>query len=134
MALQFHCNSIVPMTFLDPLDIRDMGDGKNWILLHEFRYSTQDGRGITVPAGFITDFASTPRFMWRICPPATGLYRRAAVVHDWLYRVPDESFTRDAADGIFLEAMEETGVPWWKRKAMYRAVRMFGGPSYQARA
>ena len=84
-----------------------------------------------VPAGFVTDFASIPRLFWRVLPP-TGSYGKAAVIHDYLYRTG--AFTRSICDGIFLEAMCELGVPGWKRRVMFRAVRLFGGSSYQAMA
>jgi len=123
----------MPSRFLDPLDIRDMGDGLNWVVLHEFRFVTKSGDMVAVPAGAETDFASIPRFLWRIAPPATGRHRRAAVVHDWIYRTPDLLITRERADEIFLEGMEVDGTAAWLRQAMYRSVRMFGGSSYQER-
>lgn len=39
--------------------------------------------GITVPAGFSTDFASVPKLAQAIYPPM-GYYGNAAVLHDWL--------------------------------------------------
>lgn len=38
-----------------------------------------------IPKGFRSDLASIPRFLWRILSP-WGPWRRAAVVHDYLYR------------------------------------------------
>ncbi len=77
----------------------------------------------TVPVGFTTDFASVPRLLWAIIPP-TGKYTKAAVMHDWFYR--EKFLSRKDADGLFRRMMKESGVPWWRRQAMYRAVRMFG--------
>jgi hypothetical protein len=99
---------------------------------------------ITIPAGFETDFASVPELFWSIAPPI-GLYTEAAIVHDYLYRTPLRTvlrtdvdgktsritITRKEADLIFLNMMEAAGVSWWKRRAMYRAVRMFGGSSWR---
>jgi len=51
-----------------------------------------------VPAGFVTDFASTPRALWSVIPP-TGRYQLAAVVHDFLYW--DQGCTREQADTVF---------------------------------
>ncbi len=121
------------MGLLDPLDVRALDDGKRWQLLHEFRYVTLSGISIYVPAGFITDFASIPRFAWWICPPATGLHRKAAIPHDWIYQTAGVNLTRRQADKIFLEIMEIRGVPGWRRYAMYGAVRTFGAGSYVAR-
>ena len=82
---------------------------------------------ITVPEGFITDFASVPRAFWWLLPPA-GKYAGAALVHDYLYRT--HLYSRKDADDIFLEAMEVLQVPRWKREIMYYAVRMFGWKAY----
>jgi len=84
---------------------------------------TVDGYKIKIPAGFETDFASVPRIFWRIIPP-WGKYSKAAVIHDYLYST--QEVTRLRADKIFLSLMVELKVKKWKRRVMYRAVRMFG--------
>lgn len=83
---------------------------------------------LVVPEGFTTDLASVPRFLWPIFP-ASGLYQRAAIVHDWLYQSRTR-LSRFAADAIFREIMAQLGVPAWKRLAMYFAVRAFGWPHW----
>jgi hypothetical protein len=60
---------------------------------------------------------------WSIVPPH-GKYAVAAIVHDFLYRTGKG--TKKEADDLFLEMMEHLGVPWFRRKIMYRAVRWFG--------
>jgi len=85
---------------------------------------------VIVPAGYCTDFASTPRWTWRIFPPG-GKYRAAAVVHDWLVDESPHTCTSKQAARIFREAMTDLGVKRWRRAAMYRAVRMFG-PRFKA--
>lgn len=84
---------------------------------------------LTVPVGFKTDFASIPRFFWRILPP-WDKHLPAAVAHDYMYR--NGLRTRKEADKIFLSMMKELDVAAWKRNAMYWAVRMFGKSSYKA--
>ena len=84
---------------------------------------------ITVPAGFITDFASVPRLFWRLFPP-WGKYGKAAVLHDYLYHKQRRS--RREADAIFLEAMGVLGVPWLSREMMYAAVRAFGWAAWRS--
>jgi hypothetical protein len=81
-----------------------------------------------VPQNFIFDFASVPRGFWNIVPPYDPKYAAPALVHDWLYAT--EMYPRKIADDIFLDAMEVRGVSWWKRQAMYMAVRAFGGSAY----
>ena len=70
---------------IPPVPLMPFGDGQDSVLVAPLLY--QIGRSafvITVPAGFVTDFASTPRAIWAILPP-TGRYQLAAVVHDFLY-------------------------------------------------
>lgn len=116
--------------FLDALVLEYL-DGKNWKVVEEFDYHTniEPLYVIRVPAGFITDFASVPRLLWRVLPP-TGAYGKAAVIHDYLYRTPGIA-TKAEADNVFLEAMEALGVGWWTRYVMYEGVRAFGGSSYK---
>lgn len=114
------------------------GDGRTWKVVNEF--DVYLGPGITdytikVPAGFETDFASVPRILWNILPP-TDKWGKAAVVHDYIYRSGgrlDEkvSISRFWADYIFLAGMHTLGVPWWKRYAMFVAVRLFGWRSFR---
>lgn len=78
---------------------------------------------IVVPAGTVTDFASIPRFFWRLLPP-WDIHRRAAIVHDYLYST--QTHPKEIADKVFLEAMQALNVPAWKAQAMYRAVQWFG--------
>jgi hypothetical protein len=77
---------------------------------------------ITIPKGFITDLASIPRLFWIVFPPL-GKWNRAAILHDYLYSIPEcSSFL---ADTIFREAMAQLKVPVWRRVVMYYAVRVY---------
>jgi hypothetical protein len=100
-------------------------DGRNWKLVEPFVYGDW-----YVPAGFVTDFASVPRFFWRLLPPAgngqRAAYGYAAVVHDWLYRRKHRFMSRRTCDRVFLELMRQAGVARWRRWTMYAAVRCFG--------
>ncbi len=104
-------------------------DGRDWKVLRPFKYRSEDAleRVILVPKGFLTDFASVPRFLWRFLPP-TGKYGKAAVIHDYLYRT--QSCSRAEADAVFLEAMTDLNVGFWRRHLMYWAVRLFGSRAY----
>lgn len=120
--------------FRVPLDIRDLGiiNGKQyWQLLEDFYYEIgAEGSGyvIRVPKGFVTDFASIPKWFWWIFPPY-GRYNKAAVVHDYLYK-KESGFSKIVADAIFYEAMESSDVPYMQRAAMYKAVSYFGQSAY----
>lgn len=87
---------------------------------------TYDGGGIRVdvPRGYHTDFASVPRGLWNLFPPA-GPYAAAAVIHDYLCD-NEVLCSRFLADAIFREIMYRLGVPWYTRLAVYYAVRMYG--------
>lgn len=92
----------------------------------------QEGlKSVTVPIGFVTDFASIPRIFWSILRP-DGEYAHAAVVHDYLYW--EQRTTRDAADQVFFAAMVDLGVQPETRVALYEAVRGFGSAAWKENA
>lgn len=112
-------------SFTEPLLVEFL-DGKRWKLLKEFSYHVGEETSdevITVPVGFITDFASIPRLFWTLIGPPAGEYGKAAVIHDFLYHI--QTTTRKYADEVFYEAMQVLGVPFWKRWLMYHSVRTF---------
>lgn len=108
--------------------LEPLPDGRKWRVLESFRYCSGESIKIDVPKGFVTDLASVPRPLWGIFPPF-GRYTAAAVVHDALYRRHDVQ--RAIADGLFLEAMEVSGVPRVTRYTLWAAVRLFGWMFYR---
>lgn len=81
-----------------PVPMTPFGDGQGSVLTQDLQYRVlQTNFIIVVPAGFVTDFASTPRALWSVIPPS-GRYQLAAVVHDFLYW--DQGCTREQADAI----------------------------------
>jgi hypothetical protein len=109
---------------IDPVDFRPFVDGGHWIvrqpLVYRIGVSTEQ---ITVPVGFVTDFASIPQALQSIIKQH-GLYILPAVVHDYLYW--DQSCTRKQADQIFLLAMIENKVGAIHRSAIHSAVAAAG--------
>jgi len=97
-------------------------DGRRVRLTRIYRVAVR-GIMIGIPVGCVTDFASIPRFLWRILPP-WDQHAPAAVIHDWLYQ--SGIMTRAETDLVFLWAMEDLGVAAWKRLAMYWGVRLGG--------
>jgi hypothetical protein len=79
--------------------------------------------GQRIPEGFTTDGASVPRLLWWLFPPH-GRYMAAAVLHDYLLRMPQ--LRRAEADRQFLQVMRQMGVARWRRLAMFAAVRLWG--------
>jgi hypothetical protein len=110
-------------SFSDPLVVEQITGGI-WELHEAFTF-TWNGKEITVPEGFKTDFASVPR-PFRSVIPKSGKYNQAAVVHDFIYIHQTERFTKKEADLIFLDGMKVLGVKKFKRCIMYIAVKYFG--------
>lgn len=103
---------------------RFLGKGK-WRLAEPFLYNSKIGGAIVVPSGFVTDGSSQPPFSWIfIGSPWGGRFAMGAIIHDWIYH--DNTFTRKKCDEIYLEAMTVLKVPLWKRRIIYRALRIFG--------
>ena len=90
---------------------------------YRFGSGSPPAHRITVPAGFLTDFASIPAFCW---PVATklGPWNLPAVLHDYLYFA--KHFSRKVADYAFLSALRNTGVAPARSATMFAAVRCFG--------
>lgn len=89
-------------------------------------------QGFVIPAGFVTDLASTPRWVQDRLPP-DGPWSLAAILHDWLYVNHPPVFTRAEADNLFLAEMKRLGVPLRQRLPMWVAVRLFGGKAWAER-
>lgn len=104
----------------------------HWRLLEDLDYKVgnDDSELVTVPKGYITDFASVPKLFWNVLPPF-GKYSPAAVIHDFLYGIQgkyeNRNYSRKRCDEIFKEAMKVMKVGWLTRGTMYNAVRLFGG-------
>lgn len=123
-----------PVRITDAFEVRELPharEGRVCVqLLKPLEYrvgSANSDEIITVPTGFITDFASIPRGLWNVFPPL-GPWARAAIIHDYLYCSNGQSgkYSKKQADHIFKEAMKVLSVPAWQREIMYRAVVMFG--------
>jgi len=124
--------------FLSPLQLEYI-DGTKWRLIAPFEYhlGAPDGPDhVHLPVGFITDFASIPRMFWPVMLP-TGLYGKAAVVHDWLYQEREVErhvghatllrlVTRLEADDVLKEAMGVLSVRLWTIWTIYLGVRAGG--------
>lgn len=96
---------------------------KGWKLSKPLVYHSCDlGATIVVPEGFVTDFASVPRLPLAYLLTGDTVHA-PAVVHDYL--IAFGRVDRPMADTIFFEAMEDDGVPMWRRYAMYWAVSMY---------
>ena len=111
---------------LDPIS-----NGKA-ILLEEYVYDI-NGYLIRVPKSFITDGASVPHSLQWLYNPY-GKYINAAVVHDYLYSVYNNTgINRTLSDKIFRHIMKETGIDNRTRRKFYMAVKCFGETSWKSK-
>lgn len=102
------------------------GSEKEFVLKKEFKRSiTIEGKlyEIIVPENFITDLASTPRFLWIFMPP-WGKYGPASIIHDYLYET--RTLPRIKCEKIFHKMMKEDGVSFWRRLFLYTGVYVLG--------
>lgn len=109
------------------------GDSAIYRLDHYYRVSTSQG-WVTVPTGFRTDGLSIPAFAHPIVGPANGPAFGAGLLHDYLYSRESNLFhdhPREVCDLLFKEAMWNLGVGCFRREAIYRSVRMFGGKFFK---
>ena len=106
----------------------------------EWKLAYIRGNGVEhiAPRGFECDGGSIPRAAWwLIGHPLDGEFVRSCVIHDWLCKLAREQKedvevspgvwerpTRGHADSVFLEALRCEGLPEWKARAMYSAVRV----------
>ena len=133
---------------LDPIMVTYETPVKTWVLMHDASIKLIDLAGnnhgrIQIAQGFGFDLASIP-FFFRWLIERHDLSLVAPLVHDYLYthngygsfavtdrfgitRKIQKKYSRKQCDDFFLELMEAEGVPKWRRKTAYRAVRLFGG-------
>ncbi len=122
--------------------------GEKWY--HRTRYKILDDleiAGETIPAGFISDGASVPGFIFYLVPwlilfvlgfpfhwvflligiftntyvPSIGRYAAAAFLHDYIL----SQSPRAVADRKFKIALKELSVTRWVRKLLYYGVRYY---------
>ncbi|MEQ1861883.1 MAG: DUF1353 domain-containing protein [Chthoniobacteraceae bacterium] len=113
--------------------VEDNGDGTFTLLDRVDYFDPGAGLYITVPAGFVTDYASVPGPLQSFAGKI-GRQNRAAILHDWLYHtrgiprlgaIPD-TLTRAECDRIFRDVMKADGVSWRLRWRMWLGVRLGG--------
>lgn len=73
-----------------------------------------------IPAGFISDGATTPRILWAIFPPIAD-YAEAAFLHDFLLEDGHRAFAHDE----FYRALKALGIGKTRSWLMYRGVQIY---------
>ena len=102
-------------------------DGRNFVLLEPFSYTSSSGVIINVPAGATSDGASTPREIWPTIPPF-GQYWMAAFLHDYLYR--NTQLPKAQCDDLFKDAMTSLGCSVIEVDAIFEGVNLFGQENF----
>lgn len=114
------------MPWLSEFDLRQIDDTYFMLLNNLDYYSKKYKVKISAPAGMVSDGPSVGR--WPILFWMFGKKgKRAAVIHDWLYRCG--FFSRAVSDDIYKEANMDSGYIWTAR-GMYSGVRVGGWPHY----
>ena len=95
-------------------------------LRDDYTFAIGPGSIVTVPAGYITNLGSVPRFAWWFVSP--GELRQPSVIHDYLCNEDfgahtKSGYSRFMADAIFYEALLRFGWPKWKATIVFWTVR-----------
>jgi len=118
-----------PLPFIGEYVPRGLAEFK---LHHEFKYIDDDdpSKNVTVPVydpklKFLTDGGSIPPIAYLVIgSPWRGKYVEATIIHDWECFLAKTLEERKAADKKFYKMLGILGVSHWKKRAMYRGVRM----------
>jgi hypothetical protein len=86
---------------------------------------------VSVPVGFVTDFASIPRLFWSALRP-DGEYTYPAIVHDYLYWT--QIRRKEDADMIFKFGMQDFGINPVTIAAIYEGVNLGGQAAWDDNA
>lgn len=101
-------------------------DGGKWVTTQPLVFEigvVGSGLDVTVPSGFRTDLGTIPGVFRVLVKSSDPRIAASFVVHDYLCVV--KGFDRWMADAVFLEAMDVTGVSWWRRMILWTGVRLF---------
>lgn len=112
------------------LILKYYGDKDQFEVWVPIEYQLSNGIKIIVPKGWVTDMASTPRFIWSIFPPF-GRYGFASVIHDYLYESPEILVSRKFADAEFKRIMISNGVSKIVASIFYIYVYILGGVNWK---
>jgi hypothetical protein len=131
----------MPAAFLSPLIIRALSheeltaarsSAQLYQLVDDFIFDSEIVGRVTVPAGFVTDFASVPTASKWFVDDDSPQILFASVIHDHLYS-PHASVdcTRSQADAVLAEGMALCGASYFQRKVILLAVRTAGGSHWK---
>ena len=110
----------------------DQTDRRTYKLLDDLVLADEEQRVITVPAGFVTDFASIQvlhnAFLFVLFALVSGYGNYAATVHDFLYS--EGQVSRKEADAVLYRALRAEGVARWRAYLFWLGVRIGGAKHF----
>jgi len=100
-------------------------DPYDWEIHQEISVVLSNDVIMEIPIGYVTDFASVPRWLWSLISPQGVGTNLASIIHDFIYT--EHNYSRKFADKEFLAWLNFLEPNHKIRnKLMYRAVRAFG--------
>ena len=108
---------------------------QHWQFVEDFSYVSDKFGSITVPKGFITDFASIPRFALGIIDDDSPTILFASAPHDKLFSCPYTDAGRKLSfsqcNEVLTEAMRWCGASWLERSIVAAAVSTGGALTWR---
>ena len=107
--------------------------GENVSVLMEDWSVAVRGHEFVIQHGTITDGASIPRFLWRVCGcPHEAPRVYAALLHDWLYANGAAlGISRAEADECYYALLRHFGIGAFRAGIEFYALRLCGGAHYK---
>jgi len=103
----------------------DAIEKRTWKLLHDYIGPVINDKRTFITKGFMTDGGSIPRLAWPIVGTPMQIPGIAAfILHDAEYAA--KLYSRSECDKRLLIGLKEVGVTWFRRNAIYIAVRSGG--------
>jgi len=102
----------------------------DWEIQQKIVVELSNGVILKVPIGYVTDFASVPRWLWSLISPQGVSTNLASIIHDYLYT--EHPYDRKFADKEFLLWLNYLSCKHKLRnRLMYVALRIFGKPRWE---
>ncbi len=96
-------------------------------------FTGNDGKWHTIPAGYVSDGASVPRFFWRILSPAIDARTlMPSIIHDYEYE--HGIGTRAGADADYRRRLQDNDYGIIKSSLTWIGVRIGGGRHWKEAA
>lgn len=111
---------------LDPVRLAEIpGDPGRFRVAVRYDFTTPWGQRVTIPAGYQTDLASSPKLLWLILAPHE-LGFTATTIHDFLCdHGAEHGISREEADDVFAAVLELQRVNPKKAAKAVAAVRFW---------